>query len=106
MPEAVTTALINAGILGPVLIAVGWYTLGLQRQLRESQEKRVEDAQRVVTQLLELNDRWNASFMVSTASEERLNESLLRLHEALREIRMYGVGARPAPPSPPTGAAE
>jgi len=83
----VTTALINAGILGPILIAVGWYTLRLQGQLKDSQEKRVEDAQKVVAQLLELNDRWNAALVQATASNESLGESLTRLHEALRELR-------------------
>ena len=87
VPEAVTTALINAGVLGPILIAVGWYTLRLQSQLRESQEKRVEDAQKVVNQLLELNDRWNSALVQATAANEALGESLMRLHEALRELR-------------------
>lgn len=96
MPEAVVSALINAGILGPVLLAVGWYTLRLQAQLRESQEKRVEDAQKVVSQLLELNDRWNASIGHATASTDELRDSLERLHEALKELRTLGFFGRSA----------
>lgn len=98
MPEPVITALINAGILGPILIAVGWYTLRLQSQLRDSQEKRVDDAQKVVAKLLDLNDRWNASFNQATSSQEELRELLLRLHETLKELRVHGPYRTQSPP--------
>lgn len=86
MPEPVVTALLNAGILGPILIAIGWYTLRLQSQLKDSQEKRVEDAQRVVEQMLQLNDRWNESIGELTGSFNELSELLVRLRETLREM--------------------
>lgn len=92
MPEAVINALINAGILGPILIAAGWYVLHLQRKLTESQEKRVEDAQKVAGQLLELNDRWAEIFSEQSAADEDQKRLLESLREMLREVK----GALPA----------
>lgn len=97
MSDAVITALVNAGILGPVLVAVGWYTLRLQGQLKESQEKRVEDAQRVVSQLLDLNDRWNASFNQAAASTDELRDLVARVHDTLRDLRSASYGGAGGP---------
>ena len=96
MPDAVTAALLNAGILGPVVIAVGWYTLRLQTQLKDSQEKRVEDAQRVVSQLLELNDRWNQAIGEQMTAFDAQRELIERVHETLRDVRDHlrrGIGS-------------
>ncbi len=87
MPDSVISALINAGVLGPVLIAVGWYVLRLQRELRVTQEKRVEDAQRVATQLLDLNDRWSEVVAEQTHAFEQQQQLIVRVHELLADLK-------------------
>lgn len=107
MPEPVVTALINAGILGPILIAVGWYVLQLQRKLDDAQGKRVEDAQRVAEQLLELNDRWAEvvgeqanAFQEQKHLIQGVSELLKELRSALRPPAVYPVPAAPPPRDP------
>ena len=89
MPEAVLNALLQAGILGPVVICVGWYTLRLQRELKESPEKRVGDAQHVVTQLLELNDRWNEVIQKQATGFDEQKDLIQRIHETMRDLERY-----------------
>jgi hypothetical protein len=99
MPDSVVSALINAGILGPVLAAVGWYVLRLQRDLATSQEKRVEDAQRVATQLLELNDQWSETVSDQTHAFEQQRNLIVRVHELLGDLK-DALRSRPAYPVP------
>lgn len=108
MPDSVVNALVNAGILGPIIIAAGWYVLHLQRKLSESQEKRVVDAQKVAAQLLDLNDRWAevvGEQVGAIEEQKRLIEGvrvlLVDVKEVLRHRPVYPVPA--APPRIPGG---
>lgn len=101
MPESVVNALVNAGILGPILIAAGWYVLHLQRKLSESQEKRVEDAQKVAVQLLELNDQWAGVVAEQVAAQEEQK----RLVEGVRNLLGDVKGALQSRPGYPVPAA-
>lgn len=94
MPEVILNALANAGIFGPFLAAALWYIYKLGKDLKEVQEKRTQDAQEVVTRILDLADRQNR-----TATELQLvlaqhAQTLGEVKEALRDI------ARGHPPSP------
>lgn len=97
MPEAVVNALINAGILGPILIASGWYVLHLQRKLSESQEKRVEDAQKVASQLLELNDRWAEVVSEQTEAANEQKHLIESVRELLRDLKSTLDGTQGVP---------
>ncbi|MCP4244685.1 MAG: hypothetical protein GY772_29430 [bacterium] len=46
--------IVEVGILGPVVTALGYFTWRLQQQLSQAQRERVEDAQRAVEQVCEL----------------------------------------------------
>ena len=59
-PDAIS-ALLSAGPLGAVIVALGVALFKLNGQLKEAQDARVEDAKKVTKTLLELNDKWNAT---------------------------------------------
>lgn len=80
MSESVTTALLNYGLLGPVLIACALYVLRLHKELRESQEARVKDAQAVIDRILGVAERY------SDVSAE-IAKSLALHTEALENLR-------------------
>lgn len=82
MPEAVATALLNAGILGPIVIAVGYYVLKLHDDLRNLNEKRVADAQAVTQKLLELADRINED----GREQGQINVQVLRAVEDMQAL--------------------
>jgi hypothetical protein len=104
MPDAVISALVNAGILGPVLIALGVYVLrrdaahekaiaahekahaALQAKLDEAQGKRVDDAQKVAGVLLELNDRWQKLLADSVRTSKDANLTMERIRETLDKV--------------------
>ena len=87
-------ALLQGGILGAILLLVGLYLLWLQReyrkdvallqaQLKDSQEKRVADAQAVVATMLtvvrEFNTTmgtFNTTMMANTNALEELRDDL------------------------------
>lgn len=104
MSDAVISALLNAGILGPVLICMGWYVLkrdaenqkkldeALQRELAaniralEAQQKRVEDAQAVAGTLLALNDRWQGVINEVVRTTGATNQTMERIRETLDKV--------------------
>lgn len=74
MEPAVTKLLETAGLLGPILVLFGWYILSKDREIRElriqlseAQEARTKDAKAVVTELMELNDKWVAALNGNTS---------------------------------------
>lgn len=87
MPPEVFTELAKVAILGPVIIALGWYTLRLHRDLRDAQEKRTADAQKVVDTLVALNNKWNDSL-------NQLGNAVRELKTAVDELRRNGHGRR------------
>lgn len=91
MLEEAGKALLQGGILGAVLLLVGLYLLWLQReyrkdvallqvQLKDSQEKRVADAQAVVTTVLTVVREYNTTM-------QALNATILQNTNALEELR-------------------
>lgn len=92
--DAVTTALLNAGILGPILLSVAWYVLRLETRLRETQgelrevsEKRVADAQAVTTTVLALADRMNEDSQENSTSLQKMAQSIDTLVDEIRRTR-------------------
>jgi hypothetical protein len=104
MPDVVVNALVNAGILGPVLAGLAWYVLrrdvvhakaveDMQKKLdeahtkaSEAQNKRVEDAQKVAGVLLELNDRWQRVLTDSVRTSNEANATMERIRETLDKV--------------------
>ncbi len=63
MPQAVLDALTHMGLPGLVILAMGWWIdrqdkriVGLQTLVNTLQDKRVEDAQKMAGEALELSD--------------------------------------------------
>lgn len=67
------------GGLGAVAVAVSWYILKLQKDLNDSQERRVADAQSTTAQILSLVDK-------HTRSNTELAEAITANTEALRNL--------------------
>jgi hypothetical protein len=96
VPQEVVSSLIQAGVLGPILVACGWYVLRLQRELREVHGARTADAQAVTDRVLALQaGQHEVSQQIATTQErtaaalaalvgrlERLEEGQTRLETA------------------------
>jgi hypothetical protein len=74
--DEVTQTLLQAGPLGAVLVAAGVYIFWLHRQLKAVQDSRVTDAQKVVTTLLALNDKWQSTIGDLSTAVDRLNTTI------------------------------
>jgi hypothetical protein len=72
MNSDIVAVLTGAGPLGAILVACGLYLRHLHRMLKEVQDARVADAQRVVDRVLDLNDRTNEAIGGLTAAVDRL----------------------------------
>jgi hypothetical protein len=89
MPDGVLEALLNLGILGPVLVAAGLYVTRLHKDLKEVQEKRTSDAQAVVDRVLALAKSHSdtSQLLNQTLTEHGL--VLAELRDALRSMANY-----------------
>lgn len=78
MVEDVTSVLLNSGspVLGAVVLVLGYAYWKQAQALATVQEARVQDAQRVATTLLEMQDKWQASLNDLTQAVERLSAAL------------------------------
>ncbi len=59
--EGLTETLIQAGPLGAIIVALGVAYWRQARTLKETQDARVTDAQKVAATLLEQNEKWNGT---------------------------------------------
>lgn len=87
MPDAVVQALVQMGVLGPVVVAIGFYVLKLQKTLQEVQEKRTTDAQGVVERVLSLVDRQNETIDNLRMTLSQLGGVINELRQEVRELR-------------------
>ena len=89
--ETATMELAKSSILGAVFIIVilplGAYVMYLAKALRETQDKRTQDAQAMIDKLLLLNDKWNSSITEQMRLVETIEETLRDVKQALRELR-------------------
>lgn len=74
--DPVTETLVSAGPLGAIIVVLGvaYWRQGkaLSEALKEAQEARVQDAQKVTKTLLELNERWLVAINALTAAVNEL----------------------------------
>jgi hypothetical protein len=76
MESDIASTLIQAGPLGAIILALGVAYWRQGNELRSTQDKRVEDAQKVADTLLDLNDKWNATVMTLTAAVNDLKTAV------------------------------
>lgn len=74
MDEAVNAiATSGSPVLGAIVIVLGWAYWKQSQALAAVQDARVQDAQRVATTLLEMQDKWQTSLNDLTQAVERLS---------------------------------
>lgn len=74
MLESVGTSLASHGVLGLIVVVLGWAYWRLAEKYDAVHAARTADAQKVVTTLLEMQDKWQASINQLTNAVERLEE--------------------------------
>lgn len=74
MLESAGSAIASHGILGLIVVVLGWAYWQLGLKYDAAMAARTADAQKVVTTLLEMQDKWQQSINELTASVERLND--------------------------------
>jgi len=89
MSDTLINALVNAGILGPILVALAIAYVKLQRNTAEIQEKRVKDSQEVVNTVLKLVDDQNTVTSELSAALDKYAESARKNTEMLIGIREH-----------------
>lgn len=87
MPESIFTELLKVSILGPILVALGYYARKLQSELTEVQEKRVLESKAVTDKLIEITDKWNVAFSAATVALTTLESTLSEVKDAVRDLR-------------------
>lgn len=70
----VTQVFLEHGVLGAVVVLLTIAVVYLNKQLQKTQNDRLEDAKKVTTTLLDVNERWHAVI-------DDLSEAVERLHE-------------------------
>jgi len=70
--EAATGTLISAGPLGAIIVILFIAYWRQSKALAEAQQARVADAQKVTTDLLELNEKWLVTLNSLTAAVHEL----------------------------------
>jgi hypothetical protein len=85
MQELLTHLATNGGSVGVALGLAYLYIRQQHKELREVENKRVEDNKAMVTKLLELNDKWNetinAQIEVSEAQKTLLADLKLQMDQ-------------------------
>ncbi len=93
MDEAVNEFLRNAGILGPIIIFLGWYIWAKDKQIKVKdkvietvQESRVQDAKTVNAALMELNDKWLNALNANTSATNELKTVMTLIRETMARV--------------------
>lgn len=77
-PSDTVGALLSAGPLGAIIVALGFAYMRQAKVLKETQESRVADAKKVADTLLAINDRWHATIGQLTTAVNELRASVTR----------------------------
>lgn len=72
MEPAAIDSLLSAGPLGAIIVALGVAYWRQARTLKDTQDARVTDAQKVASTLLEQNQKWNDTIGGLTAAVREL----------------------------------
>ena len=72
MESELLSMILQAGPLGAVIAAMALFIAKSQKQLKEVQEARVADAQKVIGTMLALNDRWSETISELTNAVNEL----------------------------------
>lgn len=85
MNELLTHLASSGGPIGVVLGLAYLYIRQLHREIREVENKRVDDNKAMVSKLLELNDKWNETINASIEVSEATKNSLTTLNHQLMD---------------------
>lgn len=66
MPTEVVTELIRLGILGPILIALGWFCWQQHKTIEGLHKARTEETRQFVDRLFALNTAWQDALKVQS----------------------------------------
>lgn len=86
MPESVFLELSKHGILGIILIPVGWYVWQMHKDRRVAETARVTDAQAVVDKLIAINEKWQQAFFTNVETLKTTVETLQQVRAALKDV--------------------
>ena len=93
MDAALNEFLRNAGILGPIIIFLGWYIWAKDKQIKLKdkvietvQEARVQDAKSVNEAMMELNDKWLTALNANTTATSELKTVMTLIRETMQRV--------------------
>ncbi len=87
MPDILLQLASHGGPVGAVLALVWLYVRQLHKELTETQNKRVEDAQSMISKLLDLNDKWNETISAQIEASEAQKQLLADLKQGLSSVQ-------------------
>jgi len=110
-PQTTTSVLapiLQYGIVGSMLIVVGYYAYKKDKELREVQnqrikdqegritdaDKRTEDAKAVVDKLLGLTDKWNQTINQQVATFKATKDALLEIRKVMDKLQDTMIGCK------------
>lgn len=85
MSEA-TKQLLQAGILGPVLVLMSYYIWQLTKQTHAIQEKRVAENAEALKTVARMSDRWSAALMANTRALEANRKAFEDLKHTIQSL--------------------
>lgn len=93
MPTEVLTELLKLGILGPIVIAMGWFVLRQQKTIEKQHNEHITATQQHLERLLQLNQAWqavlttNSQLLVDTVSAlGSVQETIQDVDATLKEV--------------------
>lgn len=87
MPDLLTSLATNGISSGVVLGLAYLYIRHLDKQIRDVENKRVEDNKAMVSKLLELNDKWSETLNAQSEVIELQKQALTDIRQILMDER-------------------
>jgi hypothetical protein len=82
-----TKHLLEAGILGPVLVIAVYYIWHLTRTLSSVQEKRVAEHKEMLGTLMRMSERWMTALNANTRALEGQKKAMTELKTTLESLK-------------------
>ncbi len=92
--DPVVQELLKLTILGPILVALGWYTWRIYQDLQSVQKERFDEAKAIVDKLLKLNTEWNATISSAIGAADVRKEQIQQAREVVEDLRKIVIELR------------